>query len=84
MTAEVTVSRTALSAIQDIMKTDGNYGPYKVGIKNVDSVTLMGGETLLGEGLLMVTCYYDDQREGEYQTRYLVGSSLTGKALQLK
>lgn len=61
------------------------YRPYKIALENVSSITTPSGETLLGENLLVATFFFDDQRDGEYQSRYLLSSSFTGgKALALQ
>jgi hypothetical protein len=58
-----------------------NNRPYKIKIENISSVTLQSGETVgSSTGLTVVTLSYDDQRDGEYQSRYLVGSMYTGGA----
>ena len=81
----IMLTPAGLRALSEVANASGGYGPHKIGLEEVSTVNLLGGETMLGEGLLVVTLFYDDQRDGEYHTRYLIGSSLTGgKALQLK
>lgn len=65
-----------LTALGDIVRSD--YRPYKITLENVGTVNLVGGETLLGDKLLVATLYFDDQRDGKYESRYLLGSALTG------
>lgn len=71
-----------LTALSEIMQRGR---PYEVLLEQVDSVRLGSGETLSGNSMLVATLFFDDQRDGQYQLKYLIGSALTGgKALQIR
>lgn len=77
----VKLTYAQLQALSDVFKG----GAYEVLLEQVESVRLSTGETLSGgNGLLVATVYFDDQRDGRYESKYLLGSALTGgKALHL-
>ena len=71
-----------LNALSEVMERGH---PYEVLLEQVDSVRLNSGETLTGGNLLVATMLYDDQRDGQFSLKFLIGSALTGgKALQIK
>ena len=70
-----------LQALSEVFKG----GAYEVLLEQVDSVNLGNGETLTGgNGLLVATVFFDDQRDGKYEIKYLIGSAVSGgRALKL-